>query len=149
SARAVLPTIITQIANGARRIKLGATHPTRDFNYVKDTVRGLLAVAASDAALGKVVNLGSNYDISIGDAAALVAEVMGVQVEIESDAGRMRPANSEVERLWADNSLAHTLCGWQPDYGGREGFRRGLEETIAWFTQPSNLSGYKSDRYNV
>jgi NAD dependent epimerase/dehydratase len=149
SARAVLPTIITQIANGARRIKLGAIHPTRDFNYVKDTVRGLLAVATADKALGKVVNLGSNYEISIGDAAALVAEVMGVKLEIESEAERMRPANSEVERLWADNSLARELCGWQPEYGGRDGFRRGLQETVAWFTQPANLAGYKSGIYNL
>jgi NAD dependent epimerase/dehydratase len=149
SARAVLPTIITQIASGARRIKLGATHPTRDFNYVKDTVRGLLAVAASDAALGKVVNLGSNYEISIGDAAALVAEVMGVKVEIESEAGRLRPANSEVERLWADNTLARELCRWQPEYAGRDGFRRGLQETVAWFTQPANLAGYKPGIYNL
>jgi dTDP-glucose 4,6-dehydratase len=149
SARAVLPTIITQIANGARRIKLGATHPTRDFNYVTDTVRGLLAVAAADAALGKVVNLGSNYEISIGDAAALVADVMGVKVDIESEAERMRPANSEVERLWADNTLARELCKWQPEYAGREGFRRGLQETVAWFTQPANLAGYKSGIYNL
>jgi dTDP-glucose 4,6-dehydratase len=149
SARAVLPTIITQIANGARRIRLGATTPTRDFNYVKDTVRGLLAIAAADAAVGKVINIGSNYEISVGDAARMIGELMGVEIEIETDAGRVRPAASEVERLWADNTLIRELCGWQPEYAGRDGLMRGLRETIDWFMQPSNLSGYKPDMYNV
>ena len=149
SARAVLPTIITQIAAGARRLKLGATQPTRDFNFVKDTVRGILAVAAAQAAIGKVVNIGSNYEVSIGDAAAMIAQLMGVEVGIDTDPVRLRPAASEVERLWADNTRARDLCGWQPEYGGRKGLARGLRETIDWFTQPSNLAGYKPEVYNL
>jgi dTDP-glucose 4,6-dehydratase len=145
----VLPTIITQIANGARRLKLGAVHPTRDFNYVKDTVRGFLAVMETEAAIGQVINIGSNHEISIGDSARLIAELMGVEIEIEIDDVRLRPAASEVERLWADNTKARELCGWAPDYGGREGLRRGLSETITWFTDPSNLAGYKSNVYNI
>ncbi len=149
SARAVLPTIITQIANGARRLKLGAIHPTRDFSYVQDTVRGFLAVAKAEAAIGQVVNIGSNYEISIGDSARLIADLMDADISIETDDARLRPASSEVERLWADNTRARELCGWAPAYGGPAGFRRGLGETIAWFTNPANLAGYKSDIYNI
>ncbi|MBA3677865.1 MAG: SDR family NAD(P)-dependent oxidoreductase [Sphingosinicella sp.] len=149
SARAVIPTIITQIAAGAGEIKLGATHPTRDFNYVRDTVRGFVAVAEADAAIGEVVNIGSNYEISIGDTAALIAEQMGREVVIVSDDQRLRPAGSEVERLWADNRKAFELTGWAPEYGDRAGFGRGLDETIAWFTEPTNLRRYKAGAYNM
>jgi NAD dependent epimerase/dehydratase len=149
SARAVIPTIITQIAAGATELRLGAVHPTRDFNYVRDTVRGFLAVAEADAALGQVVNIGSNFEISIGDTAALIAERMGREVEIVCENERLRPAGSEVERLWASNSKAAELTGWQPEYGAREGFGRGLDETIAWFTDPANLARYKTDIYNI
>ncbi|MCW3482237.1 NAD-dependent 4,6-dehydratase LegB [Neisseriaceae bacterium JH1-16] len=149
SARAVIPTIITQLASGQRRLKLGALHPTRDFNYVSDTVRGFEALAKADAALGEVVNLGSNYEISIGDTARLIGELMGVEVEFEEDAVRMRPENSEVFRLWASNEKASRLAGWTPEYPGVEGFRRGMAETIAWFRDPSNLSAYKADIYNL
>lgn len=149
SARAVIPTIITQIAAGATEIKLGAVHPTRDFNYVADTVRGFLAVAEADAALGQVINIGSNYEISIGETAALIAERMGREVTITCDNERIRPAASEVERLWADNTKARTLAGWEPEFADREGFCRGIDETINWFTEPSNLRRYKSDVYNI
>lgn len=149
SARAVIPTIITQIANGARSIKLGAIHPTRDFNYVRDTVRGFVAVAESDAALGRVVNVGSNYEISVGDTVRLIAEIMDASVEILCEAERMRPQGSEVERLWADNALARELCGWTPEFPGVDGLRNGLEETIAWFREPSNLARYKAGLYNI
>ncbi len=149
SARAVLPTVITQIADGASRVKLGAVHPTRDFNYIKDTVRGFLAVMESEAALGQVINIGSNYEISIGDAARLIAELMKVEIEIVCDKARLRPAESEVERLWADNTKARELCGWTPEYGGAEGFRRGLSETIAWFKEFRHLANYKSNIYNI
>ncbi len=149
SARAVIPTIITQIANGRRQIKLGAVTPTRDFNYVHDTVAAFIATLESDAGVGEVVNFGSNFEISIGDTAQLIAEAMGVEIEILSDEARLRPANSEVERLWADNRKAKALFGWEPAYGGREGFKRGLKETIAWFTDPANLARYKADRYNL
>lgn len=149
SARAVIPTIITQIAAGAQEIRLGAVHPTRDFNYVQDTVRGFVAVAEADAAIGQVVNIGSDYEISIGDTAKLIAERMGREVTISCDDERLRPAGSEVERLWGANAKAKALTGWEPQFAGREGFGRGLDETIAWFTEPSNLARYKTDIYNI
>jgi len=149
SARAVIPTVITQIARGARVIKLGALHPTRDFNYVQDTVSGFVAAAETDAALGEVVNVGSNFEISIGDLARLIAEVMGAEVSVELDEQRLRPPASEVDRLWADNSKARELLGWQPQFGGLDGFRRGLAETAAWFADEDNLRRYKAHLYNV
>jgi len=149
SARAIIPTVIIQIANGKRSIKLGSLHPTRDFSYVKDTVCGFIAVAESDRSVGEVINVGSNYEISIGETARLIAEVMGAEIEIETEDIRIRPEKSEVERLWADNSKAKELLGWEPAYGGREGFKRGLEDTAAWFTDPENLKRYKADIYNI
>jgi len=149
SARAVIPTIITQIANGKRQIKLGAVSPTRDFNFVHDTVAGFIAAMNSNQGLGEVVNFGSNFEISIGDTAQLIAEVMNTDIEIITDENRLRPENSEVERLWADNSKAGRLFGWQPSYGGIEGFKRGLAETAEWFINPKNLASYKSDIYNL
>ena len=148
SARAVIPTIITQIAAGERSIKLGATHPTRDFNFVRDTVRGFVAVAENDAAVGQVTNIGSDYEVTIGDTARLIAEVMGVDIDIESEDQRMRPSGSEVERLWGDASRARAL-GWEPEYAGVEGLKRGLAETAEWFTQPDNLRRYKAGTYNI
>lgn len=149
SARAVIPTIITQIANGAHRIKLGATEPTRDFNYIKDTVAGFIAVANSEHSTGEVINIGSNYEISIGDTVRLISELMGRPVEIETDIARIRPEKSEVERLWADNTKAKKLLNWFPEYGGIEGLKRGLAETIEWFLQPENIRQYKANRYNI
>lgn len=149
SARAVIPTIITQIANGKQQIKLGAVTPTRDFNFVQDTVDGFIAAMDSDKGLGEAINFGSNFEISIGDTAQLIAEVMNAEIEIITDEARLRPENSEVERLWADNTKAKQLFGWQPSYGGREGFKRGLMETAQWFAQTENLRGYKSDIYNL
>ena len=149
SARAVIPAIITQIASGERQIKLGAQWPTRDFSYVKDTVAGFIAALHSDQGLGEVVNFGSNFEISIGDTARLIAEVMDTEIEIITDESRLRPANSEVERLRADNTKAKELFGWQPAYGGREGFKRGLAKTAAWYQDPANLVSYKADRYNI
>jgi len=149
SARAVIPTIISQLATGARELKLGALHPTRDFNYVRDTVRGFVALAECDAAIGRVVNVGSNYEVSIGETAALIGELMGVDLNLLSDEQRLRPAGSEVERLWADNQLARELAGWTPEYPGMEGFKRGLSETIDWFTQEDNLRRYKTGIYNI
>ena len=149
SARAVIPTIITQIANGKRQIKLGAVHPTRDFNYVADTVAGFTAALNSDAGIGEVINVGSNFEISIGDTARTIADVMGAEIEIVTDEQRLRPEKSEVERLWAANDKARKLLGWQPAYGGPEGFRRGVAETVAWFRNPAHLASYKSDIYNL
>lgn len=149
SARAVIPTVITQIAGGTPRIRLGSLHPTRDFNHVSDTVRGFIAAAESDNGIGEVINIGSNYEISIGDTVRLISDVMGVDVAIETDEVRLRPDKSEVERLWADNAKAKRLLGWEPRYAGLEGLRRGLEETVAWFSQPENLKLYKAGIYNI
>lgn len=149
SARAVIPTIITQIACGARQVRLGATHPTRDFTYVSDTVRGFVAVAEADAAVGQVVNIGSNFEISIGDTARLIARLMQHEVEFVSEDQRLRPTASEVERLWADNRRARDLTGWRPASEGLASLERGLHETIAWFGDGDNLRRYKSGRYNI
>jgi NAD dependent epimerase/dehydratase len=149
SARAVIPTIISQIANGKRQIKLGAVSPTRDFNYVQDTVTGFIELLNSSECLGEVINFGSNFEVSIGETAQLIAEVMDVDIDIVADEVRLRPEGSEVERLWADNSKAKKLLGWQPLYGGREGFKRGLLETVQWFTKTDNLRNYKADIYNL
>ncbi|MDR0138002.1 NAD-dependent 4,6-dehydratase LegB [Metabacillus idriensis] len=148
SARAVIPAIITQIASGRTKIKLGALNPTRDFNYIKDTVKGFIATAESDKSLGEVINIGSNYEISIGETVELIAEIMGKEIEIETEDLRLRPEKSEVERLWADNSKAKRLLGWEPAYGNRNGFKKGLTETIEWFTNIENLKHYKADIYN-
>lgn len=149
SARAVIPTIITQIANGKRSLKLGALHPTRDFNYIKDTVSGFISIAESELSIGEVINIGSNYEISIGETVKLISEVMGAQIEIEEDQIRLRPEKSEVERLWADNSKAKELLNWTPNYANREGLKRGLAETVEWFTEKDNLRNYKADFYNI
>ncbi|MEK5146254.1 NAD-dependent 4,6-dehydratase LegB [Psychrobacillus sp. FSL K6-4615] len=149
SARAVIPTIIGQLAAGNKQIKLGAVSPTRDFNYVRDTVNGFISVMNSNKSNGEVINIGSNYEVSIGETAEIIADIMNVNLTIETDEHRLRPAKSEVERLWADNQKAKELLGWEPNYGGKEGFRRGLEETIEWFTNPANLATYKTDVYNI
>lgn len=149
SSRAVIPTIITQIAAGNKQIKLGALSPTRDFNYVADTVAGFIAALKSKESVGEVINIGSNFEISIGDTANTIAKVMGVEIEIISDEQRLRPEKSEVERLWASNEKAEKLLGWRPEYGGVEGFYRGLEETVAWFSDPSHLESYKPEIYNL
>jgi len=149
SARAVIPTVITQIANGERTLKLGALHPTRDFNYVQDTVNGFIAMAESDNVLGEEINLGSNYEISIGDTVQLIAEVMNAEITIETDEQRLRPEKSEVERLWADNSTALQLLDWNPRFAQREGFKIALAETAQWFTDPANLARYKHSIYNI
>ncbi|XXJ20114.1 NAD-dependent 4,6-dehydratase LegB [Desulfovibrio caledoniensis] len=149
SARAVIPTVITQIGNGAEKIKLGALTPTRDFNFVSDTVRGFEAVTQSDACVGEVVNVGSGFEVSIGDTAKAIAEVMNADIEIVCEQERIRPAKSEVERLFAGNEKAKRLCGWEPEFGGLNGFKRGLKLTAEWFADPDNLRRYKADIYNI
>ena len=147
SARAVIPTIISQIAAGADTIKLGAVHPTRDFSFVDDTVRAFMAVAECDAAVGQTLNAGSGFEISIGDTARLLIDLMGRPVQIVTDDQRLRPEASEVERLWADSSALRALTGWAPEYGAGDGFRSGLRQTIDWFSDPANLARYKTERY--
>lgn len=149
SARAIIPTIITQIASGSRSLKLGALHPTRDFNYIADTVNGFIAALESDNGVGETINIGSNYEISIGDTVNLIGDVMGVRLDVETDDIRLRPEKSEVERLWADNSKAKRLLGWAPQYAGKDGLRRGIEKTVEWFVRPENMRLYKANRYNL
>ncbi len=149
SARAVIPTIITQLAAGQRQIRLGALTPTRDFNFVADTCTAFQAIAACDAALGQVVNAASNFEISIGDTAALIAEVMNLDVDIVTDDQRIRPEASEVNRLFGDNTRLRDLTAWQPAYGGLDGFRRGLALTSDWFSKPSNLARYRPGTYAI
>ena len=149
SARAVIPTIISQIASGQRQIHLGALTPTRDFNFVADTCSAFIAVAGCDSALGQVVNAASNFEISIGDTAALIAEVMNVEVELITDQQRLRPEASEVNRLYGDNGLLRKLTKWHPAYGGLEGFRRGLAITADWFGDTANLALYRPNSYSV
>lgn len=145
SARAVIPTIITQIAAGAKEIKLGDTTPTRDFNYVEDTSRGFIKLAKCDKAIGETVNIGSNYEISIKDTLDLIKDIMQSDVRFITDEQRIRPENSEVFRLWCDNSKIRELTGFEPKYSIREG----LDMTVAWFTKPENLAKYKPGLYNV
>ena len=149
SARAVIPTIIAQIASGKRRVKLGALHPTRDFSFVADAVRGFVCAMDSEALNGTVTNIGSGFEIAIGEAARTIAELMGVDVEFECDTVRLRPEKSEVERLFASYAKAEKLMGWKPTYGGVDGFKRGLTNTIEWFRDPVNLGRYKTDAYNI
>lgn len=145
SARAVIPTIITQIANGKKSIKLGDVSPTRDFNYVEDTCRGFIALAECEDAIGQTVNIGSNYEISVGDTLNLIKDIMKSDVEFIIDEQRIRPGKSEVFRLWCDNTLIENLAGFKPKVDIREG----LEKTIEWFTESDNLDNYKIDIYNV
>ena len=145
SARAVIPTIITQIANGMKQIKLGDVSPTRDFNYVEDTCRGLLAIAKNDTTIGETVNIGSNSEISIGNVFSLIKELMNSDVEFIADEKRLRPDKSEVFRLWCDNSKLEKLTG----YKAQTDIREGINKTIDWITQPNNLKAYKAEIYNV
>jgi len=145
SARAVIPTVISQIASGKKQIKLGDVSPTRDFNYVADTCRGFLSLARCDKAIGETVNIGSNFEISVGDTLSLIRELMNSDVEFLIDEQRIRPKKSEVFRLWCDNTKIQKLTGFEPEYT----IRQGLQETINWFTRPENLVKYKADIYNV
>ncbi|MBK5240789.1 NAD-dependent 4,6-dehydratase LegB [Clostridium sp.] len=143
SARAVIPTIISQILADKKEIKLGSLTPTRDFNYVKDTAEAFVKIAESDKSIGEVINAGSNYEISIGDTVKKIINIIGKDVKILCDEERLRPENSEVNRLWADNTKIKELTGWAPNYS----IDRGLEETVEWIKK--NLSSFKTDIYNV
>ncbi len=145
SARAIIPTIITQIASGKKEIKLGDLTPTRDFNYVKDTCSGFVAISNCANTDGQEINIGSNYEISMKDTLNLIKDIMNSDVEFVTDEQRIRPKNSEVNRLWCDNSKIKELTGFKPQYD----IRKGLEETVSWFSNPENLKKYKADIYNV
>ncbi len=145
SARAVIPTIITQLANGAKEIRLGDLRPTRDFNFVKDTCKGMILLAEGENTTGQVFNIGSDSEISIGDLAQKIMNLMGVKAEIVSESQRLRPKDSEVLRLRCNNQKIRQAVGFKPDFTLDEG----LKETIAWFSKKENLAKYKSDIYNV
>jgi NAD dependent epimerase/dehydratase len=145
SARAVIPAIITQITSGKRRIELGDVTPTRDFNYVLDTCNGFLALAESANSIGETVNIGSGVEISIGEALNLIKVIMDREVDFIVDEQRLRPKNSEVQRLCCDNTKIHALTGFQPQYS----LEAGLRLSIDWFSKPENLKKYKADIYNV
>lgn len=145
SARAVIPTIITQLLNGSKEVRLGSVRPTRDLNYVTDICRGFIALAICDEAVGKEVNVGSGREISIGELAKLIISLIGSEAEIVSEDLRRRPVNSEVERLLCDNTLIKKLTGWKPEISLKEG----LIKTVEWFKNQENLRRYKWDIYNV
>jgi NAD dependent epimerase/dehydratase len=145
SARAVIPTIISQLLRGIRKINLGALHPTRDLVYVKDTVAGFLAIAESDKTIGEEVNIATQLEISIGNLAGKIIDIMGVKADVVLDSERVRPEKSEVERLLGSNKKIKDLAGWNPQYS----LEKGLEETINWFRQEQNFNLYKPDLYNV
>ena len=145
SARAVIPTIITQIASGAKEIRLGDTSPTRDFNYVSDTCRGFIQLSESNNAIGEIVNIGSSSEISITDTLNLIKNIMASDVEFIKDQARIRPDNSEVFRLQSNNGKIRSLTGYEP----KVNLEDGLKKTIDWIKIPSNLSQYKTEIYNV
>lgn len=149
SLRAVIPTLITQMANDPSQVKLGSLTPTRDFNYVGDITDAFIKVAESDRTIGTVVNAGSNFEISIADTAQAIAELMNIEISIQSESQRMRPEKSEVNRLWADNSKIKALTDWTPRYSGIEGFKKGLQNCIDWYKEPNNLKLFKTDQYNI
>ncbi len=145
SARAVIPTIITQIANGAKEIKLGDLTPTRDFNYVTDTCRGFIAIAEEDKTIGESINIGSNFEISIKDTLDMIKELMQSDVKFITDNQRIRPEKSEVFRLWCDNKKIEKLTGYKTQID----IKQGLQKTIEWIIEPKRLEMYKSEIYNV
>ena len=145
SARAVIPTIITQIASGKKKIKLGALSPTRDFNYVEDCCRGFIMLSESKKTIGEIINIGSNTEISIGEIFDLIKELMSSDATLSNDKQRKRPKNSEVFRLCCDNKKIKELVSYKPKIN----IRNGLKKTINWITKPENLKMYKSEIYNV
>ena len=145
SSRAIIPTIITQIANGMKEIKLGDLSPTRDFNFVKDTARGFLAIAECDDTIGREINIASNFEISMADTLNIIKKIMQSEVNFVTDEQRLRPKDSEVFRLWGDNSLINSLTGWLPDYT----IKQGIKETVDWFMNTENLTKYKAVIYNL
>ena len=149
STRAIIPTIITQLARGERNLKLGALSPTRDFNFIDDTVAGFVNTLHADNINGETINLGSNYEISIGDTVKAIARAYGTDVTVTTENKRLRPENSEVERLWACNAKARELLNWVPEYAGLDGFEKGLQKTINWFIDETNLAKYKEQSYSI
>ncbi len=149
SNRAVIPTIITQILKGEREIKLGKLSPTRDFNFVSDTCSAFISLLENESVIGEVINSASNFEVSIEKTALIIAKIMNVNIDIRSDEDRLRPSNSEVERLFGNNQLLKKLTSWEPEYSGLDGFEKGLRITIDWFSDPSNLARYNNNSYQI
>ena len=149
SSRAVIPTIITQIVSDMKIIKLGDLSPTRDFNFVEDTCNAFKSIAKSKETIGKVVNVASNFEVSIMETAKLISEIMNVEIEIISENERIRPKDSEVNRLFGDNNLLKKLTDWEPKFSGINGFKDGLQITVEWFSKKENLNIYKANSYAI
>tara|TARA_Y100000589_G_scaffold291588_1_gene295182 strand:+ start:8065 stop:9063 length:999 start_codon:yes stop_codon:yes gene_type:complete len=149
SARAIIPSVISQIANKNEFVKLGSLHPTRDFSYIEDTVQGFLNAINNKRTIGEVINLGSSFEISIGDTANLISKIMRREIKIKVEEDRIRPPKSEVERLFACNKKAKLLLNWSPKFSGIKGFTKGLEKTISWFIKNENLSKINTNIYNI
>ncbi|MFA5902764.1 MAG: GDP-mannose 4,6-dehydratase, partial [Desulfobacula sp.] len=149
SARAVIPTVITQILSGRETLNLGFLEPTRDFSFVDDTVNGFMAAEASEAGTGEVINLGTGFEISVKDTVDMIIRLMGSDIRIETDSQRIRPEKSEVNRLCSDNTKAKRLLNWEPLFAGKKGLENGLSKTIDWFSKKENLAGYKTHIYNI
>ncbi len=145
SARAIIPTIITQLAAGKKEIKLGDLRPTRDLNFVKDTCKGFIDISEAENVEGETINIGSNFEVTMQEVVDTIKEIIGSDAEIITEQQRIRPEKSEVFRLWCDNKKINELTGFKPDYN----LKTGLEETVKWFTNAENLSKYKTDIYNV
>lgn len=150
SLRAVIPTIILQALSDSPNLSLGALKPTRDFNHVSDTVAGMIAILDSEKSVGETINIGSGFEISVGDTVKLISEITGKKLEVKTDKSRLRPDASEVERLCCDNGKALKLLGWQPEYAAIEGLKSGITQTIEWFENPANRAYYQDvHRYTI
>jgi NAD dependent epimerase/dehydratase len=149
SQRAFIPSVIVQLLSGVESISLGSLSPTRDLTFVTDTAEGFRTVAEGTGGLGEVFNMGSGFEISMGEVVDMLCEISGRKVAVTEDPARVRPENSEVERLWSDSSKIESAFGWKPAHAGRDGLYRGLEKTYAWFRNNSNDAGYDAKRYVV
>ena len=149
SIRAVIPTIIFQILKGKYFINLGSLNPTRDFSYIDDTVEAFVQAIKTKKALGDIINIGSNFEISIKNTAKIISKLMGRKINIKTDKTRLRPKDSEVNRLLASNKKAKKLIKWNPKYSGSQGFKKGLLKTIKWFSEKNNLSIYNDDSFSL
>jgi dTDP-glucose 4,6-dehydratase len=149
SQRAFIPSVIVQMLSGVDSISLVSMSPTRDHTFVADTAEGFRAVAEGTGGLGEVFNMGSGFEISMGEIVKMLSEISGLKVVVTEDPARVRPENSEVERLWSDSSKIESAFGWKPSHSGRDGLYRGLEKTYAWFRDHSNEAGYDPKRYVV
>lgn len=149
SQRAFIPSVMVQILSGVEELSLGSLTPTRDLTFVEDTAQGLLCAMESDRGLGEVFNMGSGFEIPMADVVDMICDIAGRKIPVREDSSRIRPENSEVERLWSESSRMREVFGWNPEHGSREGLYRGLEKTFAWFKEHHSLPGYDSTRYVV